>query len=54
MKRIVLLRIGTDPVARICSGVAPMIVPGDPVDGGAHRYLGGGKLVEVPVLMPGT
>lgn len=50
MKRIVLLRIGTDPVARICSGVAPMIISSDPVDGQAYRYLGGGKLVEVPEL----
>lgn len=50
MKRIILLRIGTDPVARVCSGVAPMIVPGDPVDGQAYKYLGGGALVEIPEL----
>jgi len=49
-KRILLLRIGTDPVARICSGVAPVIVGSDPVDGLAYKYLGGGKLVEIPEL----
>ena len=50
MKRLVLLRFGTDPVARVCSGVNPIILPANPVDDEPSYYLGGGKLVEVPEL----
>lgn len=50
MKRIVLLRIATDPVARICSGAAPIIIPSDSVEISPAKYLGGGKLVEIPEL----
>jgi hypothetical protein len=50
MKRILLLRIGTDPVARICSGAAPIIIPADSVEDAPAKYLGGGTLVEIPEL----
>jgi hypothetical protein len=50
MKRILLLRIGTDPVARVCSGAAPIIIPADSVESEPAKYLGGGKLVEIPEL----
>lgn len=50
MKRILLLRIATDPVARVCSGAAPIIIPADSVEDEPARYLGGGKLVEIPEL----
>jgi len=50
MKRILLLRIGTDPVARVCSGAAPIIIPADSIESEPAKYLGGGKLVEIPEL----
>ena len=50
MKRILLLRIATDPVARICSGVQPIIIAADSVEDAPAGYLGGGKLVEIPEL----
>jgi hypothetical protein len=50
MKRILLLRIATDPVARICSGVVPVEIPADDIDSTPVKYLGGGKLVEIPEL----
>jgi hypothetical protein len=50
MRRLLLLRFGTDPVARICSGVNPIILPPNLVDDEPAYYLGGGKLVEVPEL----
>ena len=50
MKRILLLRIATDPVARVCSGAAPIIIPADSVEIAPAKYLGGGKLVEIPEL----
>jgi hypothetical protein len=49
-RRLVLLRFGTDPVARICSGANPIRLPGNAVDAEPEYYLGGGKLVEVPEL----
>lgn len=50
-RRILLVRFSTDPVARICSGVNPVIIPADAVEteDGA-KYLGGGKLADVPDL----
>jgi hypothetical protein len=50
MKRILLLRIATDPVARVCSGAAPIIIPADSVESAPAKYLGGGRLVEIPEL----
>jgi len=50
MKRILLLRIATNPVARVCSGAAPIIIPADSVESAPAKYLGGGKLVEIPEL----
>lgn len=50
MKRLLLLRIATDPVARVCSGVNPIIIPADAVEPSPARYLGGGALVNIPDL----
>lgn len=50
MKRILLLRIATDPVARVCSGAAPIIIPADSIEDVPAKYLGGGSLVEIPEL----
>lgn len=50
MKRILLLRIATDPVARVCSGAAPIIIPADSIEDVTAKYLGGGALVEIPEL----
>lgn len=50
MKKITLLRIATDPVARICSGAAPIIIPADAVEPEEAKYLGGGKLLNIPDL----
>ena len=49
-RRILLLRFGTDPVARICSGANPIFLPGNSVDEDPEYYLGGGKLVEIPEI----
>lgn len=50
MKRILLLRIATDPVARVCSGAAPIIIPADGIESAPAKYLGGGQLVEIPEI----
>lgn len=50
MKRILLLRIATAPVARVCSGAAPIIIPADSIEVAPAKYLGGGSLVEIPEL----
>lgn len=50
MKRLLLLRIAADPVARVCSGVNPIIIPADAVELAPARYLGGGQLVSLPDL----
>ena len=50
MKRVLLLRIATDPPARICGGSAPIIIPADSVEDDPAKYLGGGKLVDIPEL----
>lgn len=50
MKRLLLLRIATDPVARVCSGVNPVIIPDDAVESVPAKYLGGGKLLSIPDL----
>jgi hypothetical protein len=50
MKRLTILRIACDPVARICSAVAPVILPANTVEATAEKYLGGGKLVDIPDL----
>lgn len=50
MKRILLLRVATEPVARVCSGAAPIIIPADSIENTPAKYLGGGTLVEIPEL----
>jgi len=50
MRRLTLLRIATDPPARICSGVNPVIIPPDAVESAEALYLGGGKLLSIPDL----
>lgn len=50
MRQIILFRVASDPVARICSGVNPIIIPADIVEAEEARYLGGGALVRVPDL----
>jgi len=49
--RILLTRFATDPVARVCSGVNPVLIPADAIETTANaKYLGGGKLVDLPDL----
>jgi len=50
MRRITLLRIASDPIARVCSGVSPIVIPADSVESAPARYLGGGQLVNIPDL----
>lgn len=50
MRKSILFRIASDPVARIGSFVAPRIIPADIVEAEPALYLGGGDLVNVPDL----
>lgn len=45
-----MLRIASDPVARIWSGVGWLDVPPDNVEAEIARYRGGGNLVNIPEL----
>lgn len=50
MKQIVLFRVASAPVARICSAVHPIIIPADIVEVAPAKYLAGGNLVQMPEL----
>lgn len=50
MRQIILFRVACDPVARICSGVNPIVIPADIVEPAPARYLGGGALVQIPEI----
>lgn len=50
-KKILLIRFGTDPVTRVCSGVNPVIIPADSIETEDNaKYLGGGLLADIPDL----
>lgn len=42
------IRIGSDPVARLWSGVGDLLVPADIVEDAPATYLGGGELLSAP------
>lgn len=50
MRKSILFRIASDPIARISSTVNSIIIPADIVETEPALYLGGGNLVNVPDL----
>lgn len=50
MKQSVLLRIASDPIARVWGGIGDLIIPADIVEDADAKYLGGGLLVQIPDL----
>jgi hypothetical protein len=50
MRQSILLRIASDPIARIWSGVGDLVIPADIVEASPALYLGGGALVNIPEL----
>lgn len=48
--RAPLLRIASDPPARVWGGVGDLIIPADTVEDDDALYLGGGELVQIPEL----
>jgi hypothetical protein len=49
-RRSILFRLGSDPVAYIWSGIGDLDLPANSLDAGVRRYLGAGKLLELPDL----
>ena len=50
MKASLLLRIASDPPARVWSGHGDLLIPADIVESAISKYLGGGELVNLPDL----
>jgi hypothetical protein len=48
MRESYLIRIASDPVARVWSGVGDLVIPADAVESAPALYLGGGELVNLP------
>lgn len=45
-----LLRIDSDPPARVWGGVGDLVIPADAIEDAPALYLGGGELVQIPEL----
>jgi hypothetical protein len=53
VKQSVLLRIASDPIARVWGGIGDLIIPADIVEDGPAKYLGGGALLSLPDIEMG-